>query len=441
MKDSAVNHAMSTDLLAATTSRRRFLGASAAGLATASTVAVTGLGTQLVLAPAAGAQTGDVLVVVFLRGGADGLSMAPPYGYDSYRRLRPTIAVNPPGEANGALPLTSASANGNASFPSGIEGVLGLHPAMKPLYDALWTQGKLAVIPAIGLPPSESASRSHFTATRYMQVGSAAANVGGGWLGRMLNQTGASGAVPAVDTSTRSELLNGGNGAVAIPSLRDFGIDGFKDRDGARNALRVLHKGTDSVSAQGKTVLDVVDRIDALPGQLRPGYNKKGKLGRTFSELSSLIGSGLGVRAASVDSGGWDQHANHGPVGNGRFHTTTTELADALAAFSNDTNGLQGITVLVITEFGRTINENGNKGTDHGRATTYLAMGSGIRGGVYGDDYPDVIADDPQYGDLSVLTDFRKPMAEIINRRVGVGNLGTIFPGYQHAGDLGITRA
>lgn len=419
-------------------SRRAFLASSGMGLAAvATTAAVTGLGTKLALAAPGNPATGDTLVVVFLRGGADGLSMAPPYGMASYRRLRPTTAIAPPGTANGALPLTSA--NTEARFPTGLDGVVGLHPSLEPIHDTLWNSGRLAVIPATGMPASESPSRSHFSATRHVQAGSASPNVAGGWLGRMLDVGGFDGPLPGVSTSSRSTVLRGGTGTATIPRLRSFGVEGFAYRSGALDALRVLHDGGDSISVRGRTVLDLVDHLSDVDPALRSGYADD-PLGRSFSELASLLKAGLGVQAASIDFGGWDHHGGLGTPGRGPFHDKATQLAAALRAFADDTNQLDEITVVVITEFGRTINENGNGGTDHGRGATHLAMGAGIQGGVFGDDYPDEIRDDPNHGDVPVFTDYRKPLAEVIQRRVGVTNLGAVFPTYRGQGSLGLTR-
>ena len=419
----------------ASISRRNFIAASglgAAGLA-------TGLGTRLALAAPGSPASGDALVVVFLRGGADGLMVAPPYGYPSYRQLRPTIAVPPPGSVGGALPLTSA--NTNAVFPTGIDGVVGLHPAFQPVYDTLWTQGKLAVLPAVGLPPSESASRSHFEAEAFVERGSASSSVGGGWLGRMVNAENPAGVIAAVNTSQRSNLLKGGTRTVGISRLANFGVNGFRDRNAAKEALRVLNGANDSVSDQGRFALGLVDQIQSIDGQLRAGYPDT-NVGRSFSELSSLLKANLGIHAAAIDYGGWDTHSDEGAPGdtNGTFWRLVAGMAAALRAFADDTNGLEEITVLVITELGRSIKENGSLGTDHGRAATHLAMGAGIRGGVFGDDYPATIVADPRYGDLTVMTDYRKPVSEIVAKRAGVIDLGRVFPTYSPAGELGLTR-
>jgi uncharacterized protein (DUF1501 family) len=158
--------------------------------------------------------------------------------------------------------------------------------------------------------------------------------------------------------------------------------------------------------------------------------------------VSTLLKAQLGLQAAAIDVGGWDTHGDQGNAGdtNGRFYQLMDELGSALRAFADDTNQLEEVTVVVLTEFGRTINENGNRGTDHGRAATYLAMGAGIQGGVFGDDYPDAIQDGPE-GDLAVLTDYRKPMAEIVMKRAGVAAVDTVFPTYAGTGELGLALA
>ncbi|MEM9131474.1 MAG: DUF1501 domain-containing protein [Actinomycetota bacterium] len=415
--------------------RRKFLAVSGIGAAGV----VTGLGTTLALAAPGTPNTGDVIVAVLLRGGCDGLSMAPPYGYQSYRNLRPTIAIPPPGQNNGALALNSATSP-TAAFPTGIENVVGLHPAMQPIHETLWAQGRLAVLPATGMDPNESRTRSHFRAEEYLERGARSDGVGGGFLGRMINAGNFPGLLNGVNTSGRCNMLDGGSKSVLANDLDNFGLTGFRNRDQARTALASLNSGPDSVSAEGRLVLDVVDQLQSLDGNRRPGYPNTG-LSRQMSEVATVIKANIGVQAATVELGGWDHHRDLGAPGdtNGRFHRRAAELADALRAFADDTNQLEEITVVVLTEFGRTINENGNRGTDHGAGATHMVMGGGIRGGVYGDDYPDVIQDNPQYGDLTIHTDYRKYLSEVVLNRGEVNALDTVFPTYTQNGFLGLT--
>ncbi len=417
-------------------SRRKVLaGAGALGVATVA-------GPRLAFATPSNPAQGDALVVVFLRGGADGLSMTPPHGYQSYRDLRPTIAIPPPGEVGGALPLDSS--NTNAVFPTGIDGVVGMHPAMAPIYDTMWNSGNLAVIPAVGLPASESRTRSHFSAERYWERGSAASSVRTGWLNRMLSAQGA-GALPGVGKNSQAmEILDGPAKTLAVNDLRNFGIGGFRNGTEARQALAAIHQNSSgSITATGSELLSVVDSLDALNWEAtRDRYPDRG-VAREFHDVAVMLRSGLGLRAAAIDFGGWDHHGELGSPGDtdGRFWRRASELAIGLRAFTDDLasdGAIDEVTILVITEFGRTINENGSAGTDHGRATTIMAMGGGVQGGVFGDDYPDVIADDPDEGDLTVLTDFRKPVSELIGTRVGVGN---VFPTFTPPPDaMGLAR-
>lgn len=417
-------------------SRRGFLGGAAAlgGAAVASP--------RLAFATPASPGAGDAVVVIFLRGGADGLSMTPPYGYQSYRDLRPNIAIPPPGEANGALPLTSA--NTNAAFPTGIDGVVGLHPAMAPIYDTMWNQGQLAIIPATGLPASESRTRSHFEAERYWERGTANNGVRSGWLNRVVSAQGVATPLPLVNKAYQTQdIADGPAKTLTVPDLRNFDIDGFRSRSRARSVLASMYTNPNgAVTSTGADLLSVVDALESINGDAPASY-PNGRLARDLAQVAIMLRSGLGLHAAAVEFGGWDHHDDLGAPGDpeGRFVRKAGELAAALRAFTDDLaadGAINETTILVVTEFGRTINENGSGGTDHGRATSIMAMGGGIQGGVFGNDYPDVIEDDPTEGDLTVLTDFRQPINEILSSRVGIGN---VFPTFTPPPTpMGITR-
>ncbi|MGH1503852.1 MAG: DUF1501 domain-containing protein [Acidimicrobiales bacterium] len=417
------------------TTRRRFLGgACAAGAGTL-------LAPRLAFATPDQPALGDAVVTVFLRGGCDGLSLTPPYGYQSYRDLRPTIAIPPPGEVGGALPLTSASAP-SAQFPTGLDGVIGLHPAMQQIYDAMWTTGRMAIVPAAGLPRSESRTRSHFEAERYWERGSAAPTVRSGWLNRMLAVQGGGGLVPGVNTSSQAtDLMLGSAKTITVPRLDRFGISGFPSSSRAASALATLYPsgaGT-RVGDTGSDVLSVVDVLGALE-HTAPSY-PSGGFGSDLRDIALMLRAGIGLRAASVDLGGWDHHGELGAPGDtdGRFWNRAQMLGDALRAFVDDLGpAIDEVTILVITEFGRTINENGSQGTDHGRGASIMAMGGGIQGGVFGYDYPDVIADDPDEGDLTILTDYRQMVAEVLTGRAGLTDLGAVFPTFTPGTPLGL---
>ncbi|MFV0526084.1 MAG: DUF1501 domain-containing protein [Acidimicrobiales bacterium] len=420
--------------------RRKFLalsGLGAAGVATS-------LGTRLAFATPNEPALGDAVVAIFLRGGADGLTLAPPYGYPSYRQMRPNIAVPAPGSNGGALPLNSGSASG-AVFPTGIDGVVGLHPAFQPVYDTLWTQGRLAVIPAAGLPRSESATRSHFSAQVFVNRGSASSTVRGGWLGRMLNGSldSANPGLAGLSTSNQTTSIAGGRNTANVPNINDFGLGPFDRTEETVAAVGVLNSGQDSVSSQGRNVLATIDALAVVDGDANIDAYPNSSLGRQLNQVANLFKASIGLRAAAIDVGGWDTHADQGTPGDtgSRMWRLIDNLASSLRAFSDDTNGLDEITVVVVSEFGRTVNENGNRGTDHGRGGTVFAMGGGVQGGVFGDDYPDAVADDPEDGDTTVATDYRKVVTEIAAKRMGVTDLDALFPTYTHTNDLGLARA
>lgn len=415
-------------------SRRSFLRRTSCAAGVASTLA---LRPKLAFATPSNPAAGDALVVVFLRGGADGLSMTPPTGaaYDSYAALRPSIAVTP----DQSLALDSS--NVNAVFPQGLDGVVGLHPQLQPLYESVWANGQMAVLPASGLPDGESRSRSHFEAQQFWDRGSASLSVRTGFLARLEAALGATGPVAGVTTSSNSsEMLRGSRHAFSVSNLDSFGVNGFRNRTRAEAALNDMYVGPGLVNMEGAATLDVAGLLQALStdGTSFPNTG----IGRDLRDVSVMLQANIGLVSAVVNHGGWDHHDELGAPDdpNGRFYRRVTELGQALRAFIDELGpaGLAETTIAVISEFGRTVDENGNGGTDHGRAGTMLLIGAGVQGGVFGNDYPDVVAEDSNNRRaFRVLTDYRQGLSEILGTRIGVTGL---FPTMVPGTTLGVAR-
>ena len=413
-------------------SRRKFVaGAGAVG-------AVGAMAPRLAFGTPGNTGRGDVLVQVFLRGGMDGLSAIVPYEDGGYYALRPTIAVPPPNAANrlaGALPLASG---------------FGMHPVMAPLYDGTWADNNMAVVVGTGMPPYESATRSHFDAQIHWEAGSATALDGRGWLARHLATNGVGAAVEGVGRGTSLQRsLRGDRSAFAVSSLGSFGLQNYhwSLRDEARDVLGGLYvDGSPSEFLQlGHDTLGAIDLIGAADGQpTEATYPGSTWQSAPFSETAKLIKAGIGLQAVCVDVGGWDMHSELGTVGDpdGRFHRVMGGLAGMLAAFYQDLGPtrMQEVTILVMSEFGRTINENGDGGCDHGRGSATMLIGGNVNGGLYGADTFPGVTDDPDHGDLGVAIDYRRVVGEVVRKRLDNPDLGTIFPTYVHdtGSELGI---
>lgn len=438
-----------------TLNRRRFLAASAAASGTAL------LGPRLAFATPDDPTTGDALVVIFLRGGADGLTLVPPFADPGYVALRPTIRVPAPGEgatlpgrsaAADALPLASEVGRDRFFSAPEMDGYFGLHPALQPLYDTLWANDQLAVIPASGLPPYESTTRSHFDAEMHWERGTANRSYQTGWVGRHLAVTGAGGVrLPSTNMDSRSNLMmRGPVSSLAINDLRSFGIEGFQDRTRAQSALSQLYAGGgDALGSAGNELLSVVADIGMIDTAAPANLPRNGAMypnsgfARDLQHVALLLRSGLGLKAAAINHGGWDMHDTMGLSDDptARFTRNASSLAQAMAAFVADLGtDIDEVTIVVISEFGRTVRENGSLGTDHGRGSAMLVAGGGIRGGVYGD-FPDEVVSDPQYRDLVVLNDYRLALAEVLQNRMGNPDVGQVFPTMVPGTFYALTRA
>lgn len=426
-------------------SRRRFLALTGTGAATM--VAVSTLGNQYAFATPANPAQGDVLVVVFNRGGMDGLNVVAPYRMPTYQALRPTIRVRPPeeftGQTEGAgLPLDA----GGSVAPFDLSGVFGLNPGMSALHAGPWADGHLAVVHAVGMPASESATRSHFESQRNWEAGTARLNITDGFLNRHLSAfTDLSGVSAIGRGSTLQAMLGGSVPAFAMSSIAGFGVRGFHNNKKAATALAAMYpSGGDLLSTVGADTLSVTSMISGIPDpgpQNGATYGWDG-LAQGLREAARLIRADVGLRAVVIDDGGWDTHTGMGAPEdpNSYFRRRTGEFSNALAAFYKDLgSAMDEVTLVTMTEFGRTINENGSGGTDHGRGSALFVMGRNVNGGVYGD-FPNEIVDGPE-GDLTVANDFRHVLSEVLTKRMPGSDMAHVFPGYSQRMPMGILNS
>ncbi|MGQ0649310.1 MAG: DUF1501 domain-containing protein [Gemmatimonadaceae bacterium] len=349
-----------------------------------------------------------VLVIVFLRGGADGLALVPPAGEDAYHRARPRLRVDP-------------------RQAQRLDDRFALHPRLAPLHP-LFTRGDLAVVHAAG---SEDSTRSHFEAQDLMEHGGV---MGGGWLGRFLRFRPVAGsrALAAIAFGTQlPECLRGAPAATVLRSLDDFSLGDDAGRiaqsldvwyrrergplaDAARDTLRALHR---------------LQTLRGAPYRPRHGANYGADdFAQALQQVAQLIKAQVGLEAVSIDLGGWDSHFTQGTL----IDPLMSRLASGLAAFATDLGSLLNQTsVVVMTEFGRRVGENASLGTDHGRGSTMFVIGGGVAGGRVHGDWPGLdaaVLDGP--GDLPVRNDYRDVLARVLERHGGGGTLHRVFPGH-----------
>ncbi|HSD10526.1 MAG TPA: DUF1501 domain-containing protein [Candidatus Binatia bacterium] len=363
-----------------------------------------------------------VLITVFLRGAADGLNIVVPYAERDYYPLRPTIAVPRPGS------------HGQAAID--LDGFFALHPSLaplKPLYDAR----ELAIVHAVGSPDT---TRSHFDAQDFMETATPGSKATpDGWLNRYLQRALRPDATPfrAVAIAPRMpRTFEGAAPALAIDDLASFRLagGGSRGRPFEQGLYARRHDPVfASVVRDSFSLIHTLDRAGpGAPPRAAGGGYPDGPLGKSLSQAACLVRADVGLEVAFVEVGGWDHHVNEGGV-DGQLARSLAELGTALAAFRHDLGArMRDVLLVTISEFGRTAHENGNRGTDHGRAGVMLVLGGEVRGGkVYGD-WPGLRAERLFEGrDLALTTDFRTVLAEIVSRHLGFRDPATIFPGFR----------
>ena len=381
--------------------------------------------------PAQAGAGGRVLVVVFQRGGWDGLNVAVPYGDAAYYKLRPGIAVPPPsaGTAEAALDL---------------DGYFGFHPALAPLLP-LYRQGRVAVLPGVQYP---GATRSHFQGQDIIENASLQPTLNG-WLARYLMAT--SGATPGAPERRAMCLTDGVPrslaGSLQVPTFADLaGLDlaaTREERDLFTAMIRARYGGEPradqpyaaKLHAAGRQLLADLEPLQAIGrraaenGAVYPASH----FGRQMRQAAGLAKYRPGIELIALNLGSWDTHNGQGGAqADGRMSLLLREFAEAAAAFFTDL-GPDAARVLLLaqSEFGRTAAENGSGGTDHGHASTWLAIGGGVRGGVYATGWRGLQKDQLLEGRyVAHNTDFRDVYAEVLQRFLGLADASAVLPGY-----------
>jgi uncharacterized protein (DUF1501 family) len=367
-----------------------------------------------------------ILIVLFQRGAADGLNMVAPYNDSFYHKFRPTIALNPPGQDKSALDL---------------DGTFGLHPALSSLMP-MWKNGSFGIVHAVGSPDG---SRSHFEAQDNMETGTPGVKITpDGWLNRTLaNAYGKSKSpLTAVAISPRlPRILRGDYPVTSFPNLNAYRFSGG---DMQAASFDQLYEGSIDrfLSGVGKETEESVNTLQKIigngPKNPEDAGFPKSPVGRSFFELSRVIKANVGLRIGFLDIGGWDHHANEGST-DGQLNSHLKDLGDAIAAFYQNMGDQAGNILLVtMTEFGRTMQENGDRGTDHGHGSVMMLFGGNVKGGkVYGQ-WPGLSPDQLFEGrDLQVTTDFRQVHSEILAQHLGLTVQSNIFPGFTAGSPLG----
>ena len=379
--------------------------------------------------PAVQPSSRRTLVCLFQRGAVDGLSMLVPHGEEQYYRERPRIAIP-------------------RSAVVDLDGHFGLHPRLAPL-KPFWDAGSLAVVPAVGSPDG---TRSHFDAQDYMESGTPGVkSTTDGWANRYCQN-----AREHTDTPFRAvafgpqlpRIMAGTAPALAIDDLRTFGVGGRAAAgDRLTRAFEALYEGsaTGLLASSAEESFEAIRMLKTANPQARSAEHgaeyPRGRLGDSLRQIAQLIKAGLGMEIAFADMGGWDTHVNQGND-QGQLALRLTELGQALAAFATDLGErMQDVCVLTMSEFGRTVRENGTGGTDHGHGTAMLVLGGTVLGKQVAGRWPGLAQEARYEGrDVAVTTDFRDLFGEILTGHLGARDLSAVFPGHQPGAAVGVIR-
>lgn len=364
-----------------------------------------------------------VLVCIFQRGAMDGLMAVSPFADPNLKTLRPTLYMSPAQTEGKMLDL---------------DGRFALHPSLGGL-SSFFTEKRMAIVHGVGSPNN---TRSHFDAQDYMESGTPFnKGTASGWLNRAVGLMGHDAATPFRAVSVTSALprsFYGDNEALAISNLQDFAIQMRGNPMATNAAAKSFEQLYDQTSSEilNRTGKESFDAIRMLNVNNIKNYQPTAgvvypvsPLGNSLKQIATLIKMDVGMEVAFAESGGWDTHYNQGTA-NGALARNLKDFGDNIAAFWNDLAAYQDeVTVMTMTEFGRTAHQNGTGGTDHGRASCLFVLGNDVQGGQVYNNIKTLAKEDLEDGrDLPVSTDFRSVFSAVANGHLKINDNNRLFP-------------
>ena len=380
---------------------------------------------------------GKTLVCIFQRGAMDGLMAVTPFTDQYLKAGRPHLFMD-------------AAKNGNDNPLIDLDGKFGLHPSMK-VFEPMFREKRLGIVHGIGSPNN---TRSHFDAQDYMESGTPFnKGTASGWLNRAVGLLGHDALTPFTAVSLTSSIprsFYGDNPAVAISNLQDFALQMRGNPMAANLAAKSFEELYDQ-AAPGLLKNTGKESFDALKILQRAGVKNytpangalypNSALGSSLKQIAQLIKMNVGLEIAFTESNGWDTHFNQGTA-NGIFARNVADLSNSMMAFWTDigSNYQDEVTLMTMTEFGRTVHQNGTGGTDHGRASCNFILGNNVNGGkVHGIMQPLAVDNLEDGRDLAVTTDFRNVFSEVADKHLKINNDKALFPDFA-ARQIGILK-
>lgn len=364
-----------------------------------------------------------VLVCIFQRGAMDGLMAVSPYTDANLKTLRPTLYMSP-AETEGKM--------------FDLDGRFGLHPSLGA-FQPYFAEGRMAIVHGVGSPNN---TRSHFDAQDYMESGTPfSKSTQSGWLNRAVGLLGHDAATPFRAVSLTSSLprsFYGDSETLAINNLQEFAVQMRGNPLASNLASKSFESLYDQTSNQllSKTGKESFDAMKMLNVNNLKNYQPaagivypNSALGNSLKQIATLIKMDVGLEVAFAESGGWDTHFNQGAA-NGALARNLKDFSDSIDAFWKDLSAYQDeVTVMTMTEFGRTAHQNGTGGTDHGRASCLFVLGNDVKGGKVYNNIKSLAKEDLEDGrDLPVSTDFRSVFSSVANAHLKINNNKILFP-------------